>query len=451
LFLHSITHNKKLLFISIISETQIMIQPLALLLLLGSCSCVVVDAKRNNGAVSKAIKKFPSYQSDPLNLLRGIEGGEYDQIYIQYHRCVWSEYTDNGDNDDDPRCNAGDDAEDQPWYMGKTQCYRANIAYSLYGVRKGDDSPRNACGKRYYINSFYTKNGMEDFGNLLGLENYGEASSQCTLVEDDENGDGDEAKNDNGSSGVMYPNARSYTTACAGGKFVTAMFHGAYCTGRSDLQTINELDQLNNELEELDCALVYSAEDENKNKNGNQNKNGRRLEEGEDEDREDEDGDGDDEDQDEEEREEENEEDEKEEEENVVLWDVLAYSSTCSILEHPIACPDPYGVKKRFGLNPRTSTGFFSYFRVIDWFTSVFFVLGFFLLLLNCLIKDSEPKKKKRPKAMCFMRRCRPRSTSNSRSKNTNKNDSDSLKSSEQETAKKKKKGIFRGFFSRKK
>ena len=426
---------------------------LAIFLLLGSCSSLMVDARSNqnsmDASVAKAKRKFHSYQSDPLNLLRGIQAGEYNQIYIQYHRCVWSEFGNNGDDNGESGCNGDGDGDDNPWYMGNTQCYRANVAYSLYGVRTGDTTPENACRRRYYINTFFTNNGMEDFGTVVGLENYGDATSQCALAEeeDDNNNNEDGGDDDSFQHNVeMYPNAHSYTSYCASGRFVTALFNGAYCTGKGELEMMDTLTNLNSELNEVDCVLAYVA-NEDSNNGGDENENDRQLE--------DEGNDGD-------------EEDESEDEESEGLWDLLSYSSTCSILEYPKGCPDPYGAKKRFDLNPRTSNGISKQLHWIDWLTLILFVLGACLLVLTFFIKDREQKVGNKPKRKCFgfrrnrsKSRSKPRESSTSDKNSNNVDDSDTVNTYEEPVEKpvekqvekpveKKKRGAFRGLFSRK-
>ncbi len=401
---------------------------LAALLLLGCFSSYAVEARFNlDESITKAQNKFHSYQSDPVGVLKGIKSGEYQQIYIQYHQCVWSEFENDGD---DAGCNGGDG---DSWYMGNTQCYRANAAYSLYGVKAGEDVPAHACRKKYYINSFFTKNGMQDLGSLLGLENYGDATSQCTTSEngnDDE--DGDENENSFQHNVQLYPDAQSYTTYCASGKFVTAMSTGAYCTGTGDLQLIDTLSDLNNELGSVNCALAFSADNSNENEDENVdgNQDERRLEG-------DEDGD-----------------DEEEEAEEKTIWDVLSYSSACSIVEYPKGCPDPYGVKRKYDMNPRTRKRFWKSMYGIDWLSLILFMLGSFLMFLTWFIKNREENKKRR-KFFSFRRgrsrspsrpRGRSKSPARGRSKSPDTVDSFGLKVS----GKKKKKGI-RGFFSRKK
>jgi hypothetical protein len=405
-------------------------------------------------AVIKAKRTFNSYQSDPLNLLRSIQTGEYDKIFVQYHRCVWSEYGNNGnDEDDESGCKGDGNEDDNPWYMGRTQCYRANVAYSLYGVLTGDKNPNDACQKRYYINTFISNNGIEDFGNALGLNNDGDATSQCVLVEEDDDGEEDDNNDDNeddgGSEGnyfqhnvELYPNAHSYTTYCANGRFVTAQFTGKFCTGKGELELMDTLSDLNNELSEVDCVLAYSADEsyeendsdnDNDNNSGDENDNNeRQLEE----------------------EEEENSSDENRDEDNEGLRDLLAYSSTCSILEYPNGCPDPFGVKKRFDLNPTTSNGLVKQMHLIDWLTLTMFVLGMLLLMFSYL-KDRESGNVDKSKRRGFgFRRNRSKSPSKARGSggtNNDNNNSDAAYVISEQPKKRKKKGFFRRLFSRKK
>ena len=344
---------------------------LAALSLLVCFSSYAVEARFNmEESIVKAQKKFHSYQSDPFGVLKGIQSGEYQQIYIQYHQCVWSEFENDGD---DAGCNGG---EGDSWYMGNTQCYRANAAYSLYGVKAGDDVPAHACRKQYYINSFFTKNGMQDLGSLLGLENYGDATSQCTMT-DNANDDQENEENENSfqHNVQLYPNAQSSTTYCASGKFVTAMSTGAYCTGTGDLQLIDTLSDLNIELGSVNCALAFSADNSNENENNNEDENQdeRRLE-----------------------GEEDGEDEDEQADEEKTIWDVLSYSSACSIVAYPKDCPDPYGVKRKYDLNPRTRKRFWKSMYGIDWLSLVLFLCGSFLMFLTWFIKNREENKKKR-------------------------------------------------------
>jgi hypothetical protein len=65
----------------------------------------------------------------------------------------WSAYESGGADDDGGECGVGSD--DTYWYMGRTPCYRANAAYSLYGVLKGSLQTQynQGCRKGTFINS----------------------------------------------------------------------------------------------------------------------------------------------------------------------------------------------------------------------------------------------------------------------------------------------------------
>ena len=76
------------------------------------------------------------------------------------------------------------------WYMGHTQCFKANVAYSLYGVLKSDSSAGSStaatCNKHTYINSFFTTFGPESFTGPLGL-GVDTINSYCSTDQEKEN------------------------------------------------------------------------------------------------------------------------------------------------------------------------------------------------------------------------------------------------------------------------
>ena len=383
-----------------------------------------VDAKQR--------RRYPSYQLETTDVLRSINSGEYEKLYVHYHGCVWSEF--NSDNDNDSGCAAGDgggEDENGQWYVGQTQCYRANVAYSLYGIRtderKNKKRPNNPCQRRYYINSFFTNTGLDDFGTALGLSYSGDASSSCTAMENN-NGDGNNNNNEDGSSSYQHnslvdSNAQSYTAYCdAQGKFVTALFGGTYCSDTKQLELMNTLDALNNELENVGCRLVYSAADNanNEEEDGAEQQGGRQrhLEEN---------GDG------------------------GGLWDLVGHSSVCSTLEYPHGCPDPYGVKKSFDLNPTTSTGFWKQMTWLDWTTVSFLLLALILMVMSCwLDKRNRKRKSKKSERSNKSRRFRRSSSRNKQvvEQEQNQQQADETKSQTNENTPKKK-GFFRGFFRR--
>ena len=189
--------------------------------------------------------------------------------------------------------------------MGRTQCFRANAAYSLYGVKAGqtDSSGSSGCLKKTYINSFFTNMGVESFTDPFGIdaEDYG-ASSEC---ESKENG-GDRKLEDGYSTSYahghsLFDDYTSYGTGCSkNGKFVLATFDGAYCNGGHHVATTDDLDYLNSDLDGLGCKQIYGGQ-----------QGGRKL--------------GD------------NNED--------IATTLLSYSTVCNMLEYPTKCPDPYGLK----------------------------------------------------------------------------------------------------------
>jgi hypothetical protein len=382
---------------------------------------------------------------------------------------VWSEFGDGYGCGDEG--NQGG-ADDEAWYLGRTQCYRANVAYSLYGIRSDDKKrrhPDNICQKRrYFINSFFTNNGLNDFGGTIGLANGDDASSYCTVEEnDDNNNNGQNNENDNQQrqhGSVINANAHSYTTYCdAHGKFVTAQFGGAYCSDKSNLVRMDSLDALNNELDNVGCLLVYS-----KNQNGDaaDEANGEENQDAEDENNQNDDqaaaddnGEG------------------RQlvrnlEDQNGGLASLLVYSNACSLVEYPRGCPDPYGAKKRFDLNASRSNGFWKQFMWLDWVTFACFLLSIILLVMAfCVYKDrrrrarsaankssrkgslwsSGANNSERSRSTSRSRSVsRSRSTSRERSNSRNKDSSNTSVSQEKDQTPTKKKGFFRGMFSKK-
>jgi hypothetical protein len=262
--------------------------------------------------------------------------------------------------------------------MGRTQCYRANVAYTLYGVPKGESEPSNACKGEYFINSFFTNQGIEYFAASEALDT-GAASSYCTAQDngDEGNDNGDEEQSYEHNA-VLYPNANSYTTACAAdGTFVQALFEGAYCSG-ARTEVLNSLDDLNTDLSDLECVKVYSASDEDDawnfayydddGNNGGNDARERRMDE-------DEDG-----------------------EDNYGIYSLLAYSETCSTFEYPLSCPDPFFAKKLLDYNPLYSEdSTWQKMSWIDWWALGIFLLALVVLLSSCCCYDKpEPHRSRR-------------------------------------------------------
>lgn len=293
-----------------------------------------------------------------------VDGQTYERVYLQYNRCVWSEFG-NGAEDYDNGC-AGDGNGDA-WYMGHTQCYRANVAYSLYAVPYGQAIPENPCQKSNFINSFFTTHGVEYFSNTMGIDN-GDATANCEVYA---GGDDDFYANHNvaGENGYMlYPNYSSYTTTCSiDGSFVQGLFKGAYCSSRDGVNTLDTLDDFNAIVDDMTCVQVYNAANSGGNyQDDDGNNNGDRQLEGDD-----------------------------------GLAGLLAYSDTCAILEYPLACPDPFGAKAFFEYKPESQKPWWQRMTWMDYVGCVFLFFALLLFLLpGCNFEEEEeddtPKKKRR-------------------------------------------------------
>jgi hypothetical protein len=347
--------------------------------------------------------------------------------------------------------------------MGRTQCYRANVAYSLYGIRADDNRKRkeNACQRRYFINSFFTNNGVDDFSDAVGLANGGDAAAECTVQNNgNENNEGENGGNNAVENGAMVnANAQSYTTYCnRNGKFVTAQFGGAYCTDKSNLQLLDSLDTLNNELDNIGCLLVYNhdwinnaddvvgeEEQEENQQEGDQQEDNEEQDRQEDE----ENGNGD-------------QAGRKLEQAGNQkngrfegLWNLLSYSSACSTLEYPRGCPDPYGAKKRFDFNAKTSNGFWKQFMWLDWLTLAFFFIATVLLVLAFRVyKDRRKRSKNTSSTNKSARRSsrfgRSASSKSNNAPQTTQNastDTAQVNRTTSTSSQKSKKGLFRGMF----
>lgn len=235
----------------------------------------------------------------------------------------WSEYsTEDEDGDgNDVGCGRQEGGDDETWYMGSTPCFRANVAYTLYGVKAGAEVGNNPCDSSNYINSFFTTKGIEAFGDSVGLnyDQYG-ASSVCSVSYNGAYyGYDDNQNNQNGYSHgqLMSENYSSSTLGCdASGQFTLATFKGATCDGSHFLgNTVDKYNYMNRALGNLGCVQVYAAADEQ-----DENEN---AEEGE-----------------------EQRQEEGEEEDQSMASYLLKRSASCSHNEYPDTCPDPFNVKR---------------------------------------------------------------------------------------------------------
>lgn len=338
------------------------------------------------------------YWRDSSNVLEDLS--KFDRLYVKFHSCAWSPYG-NGATGYDNGCGAGrsdrdgdadDDEEIENWYMGRTQCFRANAAYSLYGVLKGEST--KGCNHLTYINSFFTDYGVEVFSSALGFagvqnpegryledseEDDGEGDEDDSSDDEDEEDDEDEDDTDdenNGDDNIEYTygddyfnvdhgayytdenlsvNSSCYTTGSGNiqngngygysthgqknyGDYISS---GIGCSGRHFVrQTFqgafcdgNDILEIDDELKSFNSAIQHASCVQIYSSTAN---------DGSYED-DDEDDEGDDED-----------------EEGFMVQealDLLKYSSACSIREFPRECPDPYGKLSKYNRVIERATG----------------------------------------------------------------------------------------------
>jgi hypothetical protein len=194
------------------------------------------------------------YWADARNVLEDLD--QFSALYIQYHNCAWSQnrlYYGDGDQ--------GSADESDYWYIGATPDFAANVAYSLYGVLKGDSAPSgSACGSSTFINSFTTSAGFEVFANALYTS---------------------------GATSTDYSN--SYSSKCGGGKgvacdynvgFASVTYSTSTCNPKYAKTTTDSMAYMNSVFQKAQCVRIYqsstsyySSNNNNNNANGYSNSN----------------------------------------------------------------------------------------------------------------------------------------------------------------------------------
>jgi hypothetical protein len=201
--------------------------------------------------------------------------------------------------------------------MGYTHCFRANAAYSLYGVLKGNND--NGCTSGTYINSFFTNYGVDAFEPVMeaaGVFSEGNGDSYTAECQEGGNNDaGNDADGGGYGGGTSYANkgdnmgSTSYGMSCNSNQFVTKKFRGRYCDGKDAMEVTNLLESFNEAIEQVECVQVYSGSNDANN------------------------GDDD------------------------IASELLTSSKACSLREYPSQCPDPYGKLLRYTRALECSTG----------------------------------------------------------------------------------------------
>ena len=287
--------------------------------------------------------KNPQFHESARDVLDNLKN--FKALYVKYENCAWAYYGqpyaerrgdgggDGGDGGSFLGC-GGKDGGDEYWYMGRTACFRAQAAYSLYGIPKGHSgSIGSKCRKATYINSFFTALGVEAFATPLGVDTtYG--NSYCTAH--DSGGAAaayDDDANANGYHNDKY-NLAGYTstgTGCQRKRFVKDTYTGASCDGNDYVETTDTLDSFNKALDNLGCVQIYDSSSGYVYANG------------------DDDGDG---------------EDHQDEDNNAVDFtalensvEILKYSITCDVDQYPESCPDPHGLLRSYRAKLQSALG----------------------------------------------------------------------------------------------
>eukprot|EP00523_Entomoneis_sp_CCMP467_P016834 CAMPEP_0168775736 /NCGR_PEP_ID=MMETSP0725-20121227/5667_1 /TAXON_ID=265536 /ORGANISM="Amphiprora sp., Strain CCMP467" /LENGTH=623 /DNA_ID=CAMNT_0008825377 /DNA_START=38 /DNA_END=1909 /DNA_ORIENTATION=- len=106
--------------------------------------------------------KTKMYWHDSSDVLQDLS--HFSRLYVQYHNCAWSPFGTPANDDENL-------AFESYWYLGLTQTYRANVAFSLYGILKGSINT-GGCSQKTYINSFFTDYGAQHFVEALQMNGY---------------------------------------------------------------------------------------------------------------------------------------------------------------------------------------------------------------------------------------------------------------------------------------
>lgn len=234
---------------------------------------------------------------------------QFESIYITYENCAWSPFS-NGDEANP--CQVAEAGQDL-WYLQLSECFRANAAYSLYGVKKGQEDV--GCTKGTYLNSFFTTNGVDEF--LQALEQAGVQftssgeeggdqglSSECVTEQAQQDDDQAQYQSDYTSNNrKIFEGSISSGLGCDQKQFAYKIYQGAYCSDRDEATVTDTLSSFNGDLENVQCTQIYSASQVNQD-DANQNQEDMGL-------------------------------------------NLLDTSAVCNVRLYPDQCPDPFGTLRK--------------------------------------------------------------------------------------------------------
>ena len=347
-----------------------------------------------SGFVNPALKN-PLYHQSAQSVLDNL--GNFKALYVKYENCAFAPFGLQYENEDgrggegedgntgfyngEQVLGCGADGGDDYWYMGRTPCFRAQAAFSLYGIPKGHldiSLSGSKCHKATYINSFFTTMGPEAFVAPLGVDTtYG--NSYCTVytptVGNETYGYRDDDSYDDGPGHVTkyyFADYKSSGMGCKRHRFVQNTYGGAFCDGNDYKKTTDTLSSFNKDLGNLDCVQIYDSS------------SGYYYEE-------------------------EEYEDEGHQEWEAVDFtalgnsvEILKYSKSCNIHQYPDSCPDPHGLLHKYSANLHSALSNYDLFKrpgevVLNVFTGLFFfataLLVFSILRKRHRLSSKPPKK----------------------------------------------------------
>jgi len=315
--------------------------------------------------------RYRMYWKDSTNVLNDLD--QFKALYIKVHGCVWSEYGLGDNYDDDGENHDGD----ENWYMTRVQPFRANVAFSLYGILKEDSFYLGRrCGRGTFINSFFTyegadailqglgksftnvltdddnwknNNGDDDAYNNPGVGCYESDDDEIVYVEnnddynDNENEEEEEADRRLSGSGDNY--GYSKTLGCsADGDFAIAKFLGDECDGRYFLNTTkDDMTSYNDAMNSVSCHKIW-----------------------------------------------------KNNHDDTLVQQILSTSFACDLSLYGSKCPDPYKLKHKYDANIKLSSKMGRSTVIGRWqtpmriMTVIFTVIGMILLCSLGFVKNPK-------------------------------------------------------------
>ena len=273
--------------------------------------------------------------------------------------------------------------------MGVSPCFKANSVFSLYGVLSSNpqdaDSEGSYCHKATYIDTYFTRAGVETIGEPFGFIGDGQDQGmtvkvmmvkemtvkvmmvkemtvkEMTVKEMTATMDiirqarivrmmammmDDGGEQDGDGDGYNAEDHTSYGTGCRSKAYVYDSFEGSFCSAHMVKETIDYLDTFNENMGSLTCTQIYDGSNNN-------------------------DGGGDD-----------------------SLLDILSKSHSCSVDIYPNDCVDPYGLKHKYDTALRNAVSKQGTANVVagaesglKWTTLILFMVGFVLLASDCYLR----------------------------------------------------------------